>query len=427
MRFWNELAGWGPIATVQTGLSRLFSPDVTSTAALASEFHGGTLSSGRAPAEPRVIALDGFRGLLTLMVVFSHYFAEVPSGTNALACGWIAVVLFFVLSGFLVGRLILEKKDRANFFSVFYVRRLCRTIPVYVFCVGLVFAIMIAFEGAHWLDADIMFPLWSYLSFTQNFFMISTESIGPHWLAPTWTLTVEEHFYLLAPAMFFIVPRRYLVAAFSLGIVLTIVFRMAVYWFVAFSPIAALVLLPGVADTLLAGLIAGVLVKTDGIDWTRYDVSLRAAPLVALLLAGLLKVIDGESGHSFDIFGGTLVALGGAAFLIALVRGAPEAKRLESPFFCFFGHNSYSIYLTHLAILGLMHGLVLGSRPDIGGGIQILVTLMALPLCAIVGRVFTRFVEEPITAYGRSWKWSSERRSTLNPAQRTAVPAALGT
>ena len=56
--------------------------------------------------------------------------------------GWLAVKMFFALSGFLVGRLILERMTCENFFVVFYVRRFCRTLPVYFFCVLLVYLCM---------------------------------------------------------------------------------------------------------------------------------------------------------------------------------------------------------------------------------------------------------------------------------------------
>jgi peptidoglycan/LPS O-acetylase OafA/YrhL len=372
--------------------------------------------------EPRIRALDGLRGLMTIMVVISHFFAEVAHGFAALAFGWIAVTMFFVLSGFLVGRLILEKQDRANFFKVFYMRRVCRTLPVYVFCVTLVFLIMTALPQAPWLDAEVMFPLWSYLTFTQNFFMVATDSIGPHWLAPTWTLTVEEHFYLLAPALFFVVPRRWLFAVLALCALLVILFRALVFDAGLFSPMVCLTLLPGVGSGLLCGLMAGVAIKTEGIAWARYDQLLRGGPLALLVLTGALKVIDGDEGQVFNILSDTTVSAACALYILAVVRGAPEGKRLESRVLCFFGITSYSVYLTHLAVLGLMHGLILGTRPDIATASQIAVTVAALPVVVLVGWVFTRLVEEPITRYGRSFKWSAERRgiAPLQPAVAAA-------
>ena len=73
----------------------------------------GTVPAGDKPAgvERRVVALDGLRGMMTILVVISHYFAEVPHGISVLMFGWVAVDMFFVLSGYLVGKLILEKAD----------------------------------------------------------------------------------------------------------------------------------------------------------------------------------------------------------------------------------------------------------------------------------------------------------------------------
>lgn len=376
-------------------------------------------------AEPRIMALDGFRGLMTLFVLFSHYLAEVPHGVPGFAIGWIAVVSFFVLSGFLVGRLILDKQDCANFFIVFYVRRFCRTLPVYLVCVTLVFACLMVFGDANWLNIHATVPLWAYLTFTQGFFFVATDSFGPHWLAPTWTLAVEEHFYLFAPFLFFIVPRRHMLPVLTMGLVATVAFRAYVLLTGALPNMITTVMLPGIADTLICGLIAGLLIKTDGIDWNRYDLALRLIPVLMLVIAnGLIRMDGGVNGPAFQIFARLTVSIAAASFLLAIVRGAPEAKRFTSPILCFFGRTSYSVYMTHLAVLGLMHGLLLGSRPDLTTPAQWAVTLAALPIAVLVGWIGTKIVEEPITAYGRSWKWSKQKRPVAGLAHNEGQPAA---
>lgn len=388
-----------------------------------------TASGVQSPAgEPRNVALDGFRGLMTVFVLISHYLGEVAHGWSAFEVGWIAVTAFFVLSGFLVGRLIIEKQDRANFYTVFYVRRFCRTLPVYVVCVLVVFCAIQLTSRAAWLDAGVTFPLWSYLTFTQNAFMTATGSIGAHWLAPTWTLAVEEQFYLIVPALFLVTPRKYLLAVLCLGLALTVEFRAVVVLSGTMPQMARLALLPGVADTLICGLIAAVLWKTDGIDWQRYDFALRVVPVVMLVATLLLKLADGKTGHAFDVFSGLFVSVAAASFLLSLARGAPEARRFTSPVLCFFGNTSYTVYLTHLTVLGLVHGLILGAKPDIATPVQLALTLAAIPLAVLVGWAGTRIVEQPITAYGRSWAWSAERRgvrrvSTSAGSERVPSPA----
>jgi peptidoglycan/LPS O-acetylase OafA/YrhL len=59
------------------------------------------------------------RGFMTILVLFSHFFAKIANGFPRLGFGWFAVNMFFVLSGFLIGRLIVERKESENFFTVF--------------------------------------------------------------------------------------------------------------------------------------------------------------------------------------------------------------------------------------------------------------------------------------------------------------------
>ena len=158
----------------------------------------------------RITGLDGLRGFMTLMVVISHFFAELPHGISAFGFGFFGVIGFFALSGFLIGRLILEKKDHKNFLAVFYVRRFCRMIPPFFLVLAIILGLYALFGHHHWSDVDVAFPWWSYVLFIQNFFMVSANSIGGHWLAPTWTLAVEEHFYLIVPAALLFTPRRHL-------------------------------------------------------------------------------------------------------------------------------------------------------------------------------------------------------------------------
>ena len=350
------------------------------------------------------MALDGLRGLMTLLVIVSHYFGELPHGLPALTLGWLAVDMFFVLSGLLIGKLILEKRHHANFFAVFYVRRFCRIVPVYLSTV-LAISLVMWLIGKPWVDAADSFPLWSYLTFTQVFLMVSTQTIGAHWLAPTWTLAVEEHFYLFAPALIVFAPRRWLAPVLLTTVALALGLRAAVYYAGFGNPMMALALLPGRADILALGLLAAVLLKAEGVPWRRLLPWLRVAPPVALAAVLLLWLI------SVDLFytvGPSLTAAGCAAYLLCIVHGTPEAHRYNSETLQFFGNNGYCLYLTHLPILGLMHGLILGSQPDLATPSQWIVTVAALPVCVLVGWGTTRLIEEPLTRYGRTWRWGAQ-------------------
>lgn len=353
-----------------------------------------------------MVALDGLRGLMTIFVVVSHFFAELPGGVNALMFGWVGVDMFFVLSGYLVGKLIIEKKVHSNFFSVFYLRRTFRIIPAYIVTV-LVVGGLIAICDPAWSGADDAFPLWSYLTFSQPFSMISTGTIGAHWLAPTWTLALEEHFYLVAPMMIVLTPRRCLPWLLAGLAALAVVIRWGIYQSYPDNPMAALVLLPARADLLCLGILAAVAVTSGVVPWKRLDFALRLTPVLALCVVLLMKV---AGALWFEVLGPLVMAIGCASFLLAIVRGAPEAKRFEAPVLRFFGDNSYCIYLTHIPVLGLMHGLILDGRPALHTPGQLAVSLAALPVCVLVGWGMTKLIEEPLTRYARAWRWSGAAR-----------------
>jgi peptidoglycan/LPS O-acetylase OafA/YrhL len=365
------------------------------------------LARSHAPAggtEARVVALDGLRGFMTILVVLSHYFAEVPNGIPVLMAGWVAVDMFFVLSGYLVGRMILEKKHSANFLQVFFMRRACRTLPIYFVAVLVVFALQVLIDRP-WTEAELAFPLWSYLTFTQNALMVASNSVGSHWLAPTWTLGLEEHFYIVVPFLFLLVPRRRLTAVFLAIALGAVIFRALIVVFAPSWTIATLVLLPARADILTCGILAALAVRSTRFDWTQFIPLLRYGAPILLVVASCVKLWTGEAGLAMSVLSPLLVSLACTAFLLTLVGDAPEAVRFRSPILCFFGTTSYAVYLMHMPILGLMHGFLLGAKPDVGTPIQWLVTLASLPICVLVGWLLTRWVEAPLTAYGRTWTW----------------------
>ncbi|MEO9167950.1 MAG: acyltransferase [Aestuariivirga sp.] len=365
-------------------------------------------------ADQRIPALDGVRGFMTIVVMISHYFGEVQHGFQALMGGWIAVTMFYVLSGFLIARLILQKGEHANFFKVFYIRRVCRTFPIYFVCVALISAIT-GLWHFHESYENMHFPLTAYLTFTQNFWMANTGSIGEQWLSPTWTLALEEQFYILAPALILLVPRQHLLKLLVTMMGFAVMARIWVLDFSSLNAFAAAVLLPTKLDVLVAGVLAAVLLRQNWINWSKLDEFLRILPIPLLLLTTVLKLVAGENGKLFLIFGPFLISSACAAFLMSLVRGAPEAKRFQGKIFGFFCNISYAVYLTHLLVLGLMHNLLLGTAPDVANSTQILVTIAAMPVTVGLSYVLTKFVEAPITNFGRSFKWSKEMRAPRKP------------
>ena len=314
----------------------------------------------------RFAELDGLRGTAALVVVVAHYFGEVPNGIRALTIGWYGVSFFFVLSGFLMGSIILKHHTEPGFLTSFYVRRAARIIPIYfvVVCTTLFFVSLT--QGNTWTDHP--FDAEIYLLFVTNMAM-SLWGGGGEWLKPTWTLAVEEQFYIVLPLLIMLSPKRILIVMLLGLCAVAIVFRYAL-WEV--NPIATLTLLPGRMDLLLAGVIAAYV--RQRFDLSRHLQTLRVIPLIAMV-AMLVVALTSPDGLS-PVLNPTLLSVAFACFLLAILLGAPEGVRYRSHVLGYFGQISYALYLVHQPMSGLLHGLLLNSRPDVGSIPQLAVTCL---------------------------------------------------
>ena len=186
-----------------------------------------TTDDTRPEVTKRLPELDGIRGCAILLVLVWHYVQNQlhpEVGTllayfrQAIGFTWSGVDLFFVLSGFLIAGILIDQRGSPHYFRAFYIRRVCRIFPLYYINIG-IFLAFLAWQS----DLDQVFaplfggsevPLWSYFSFTQNIFMGANNSAGAGWLAVTWSLAVEEQFYLFLPFIVWIVPRNRLPLVF---------------------------------------------------------------------------------------------------------------------------------------------------------------------------------------------------------------------
>src|ERR1039457_1076220 len=102
----------------------------------------------------RMPELDGLRGIAILLVWTGHYFAAPATGMVSLLngywfrLGWTGVDLFFVLSGFLIGGILLNVRDSPRYFQTFYARRFFRIIPVYYAWIA-IYLVLAAFAGRY--------------------------------------------------------------------------------------------------------------------------------------------------------------------------------------------------------------------------------------------------------------------------------------
>jgi len=352
----------------------------------------------------RILALDGLRGCACLLVVLGHYFGEVAHGFRAVRLEWIGVDLFFCLSGFLIGGILLDNRSSPSYFATFYIRRGFRIFPIYYLIVTLLLLALPHFAG---LVAPAPWP-GLYYGYLQNYLMPFSGVAAPQWLMPTWTLCVEEQFYLLLPLILLLTPPRWLLRVLLCLIASASLFRLVLILMSA-NKLALYMLPPTEWDLLFAGVLGAYARRTPAL-WHRLQAGdcrvLKILVFAGLAAVPLLAIGDNLFGvRSFDVVGRLAVAAALTGLVVLLASGSPEGARLRSPVLCFLGRISYGLYLIHQPIAGILHGALLGGRPDIGTLPQIAVTLTALAASIAAAHLSWTYFEAPLVRLGQSWRY----------------------
>jgi peptidoglycan/LPS O-acetylase OafA/YrhL len=385
----------------------------------------------------RIPALDGLRGMAILLVLIYHYFVIVVGVegdtfishvARRLSLSWSGVDLFFVLSGFLIGGILIDNKESINYFKVFYIRRTCRIFPLYFSWIALFLVLTTVFAGFSFSPPirDVFsnpLPIWSYLTFTQNIVMSLKGIWGPHWFAITWSLAIEEQFYLLLPLIIRFAPRNRLPYVLMFGILAAPIIRVALYNFHPNFALSTYVLMPCRTDSLLLGVLGAYLVRHDFVMRSLKANILSLYGVLLLLVAGvailtLTPAWVGSMGASY--LGYSWLALTYMLFLLISIierRGIVTAistnKLLRK-----LGNVSYGVYLFHQPANRLCHGIILKQPPQLGTMSGVLTTLLALLVTLIVAYLSYTFFEKKFLRIGHSFRYvgSSPRVSLATDA-----------
>jgi peptidoglycan/LPS O-acetylase OafA/YrhL len=372
----------------------------------------------------RLPELDGLRGLAILLVVIWHYAAQPANPTpgtlmaflvQPFKIAWSGVDLFFVLSGFLIGGVLLDNKTSPRYFKTFYIRRICRIFPLYYFWIGLYLLIPIILDHFQ-LGAQPTFfheerPTWPYLFFVQNIAMAKDHYWGPVWVSPTWSLAIEEQFYIVLPLMIRFLPVRFLPWVLGGLILLAVVLRHALYVGFENPGFYGYLLLPCRADALLLGVLCAWALRQDEI---RSILTRSRRPLVwigVLLAIGVMALAYGSPqvfSPVMNVYGFTWVALFYAVLLLVVVLnpdGVAAAIFRYTPLRR-LGMIAYGVYLIHEVMLKVTFDLSRHlSQPFYYAAGQARLSLISLVATLLVAQLLWVSFEKRVIDYGHSYKY----------------------
>jgi peptidoglycan/LPS O-acetylase OafA/YrhL len=367
-----------------------------------------------APPHARRLDLDVVRGVAIVLALGWHFSPEF-SGNVVLDVlqwpghqfGWAGVDLFFVLSGFLMGQLVLRERARTGGFDGrrFTARRMLRLWPVLY-----AFLAVYSLVGHDPLSAY----LWQNALHVQNYAGTS--------LAHLWSLAVEEHFYLLLALLFPLFARRRGPVRLLVGLLVGVL--------VLCLALRGIGVASGVSDVRLQwrthfrmdSLAAGVLLAVVRVHApSAFDRLLRWRWLWAATTAGGVWVLAsvGNTGPVGATLGYTVAYLTGAAFLLLLHDAAwvPRAGLLTRPLAA-VGRYSYGIYIWHLFAAEVALRWLPGLDGNSSGPLAQLVKYAA---AILAGVVVTRVLERPVLRLRERLVPAAPR-----PAPVTTAPASSG-
>lgn len=365
----------------------------------------------------RLGSLDTVRGVAILAVVLGHAFShpldltgEAPGPAAHMLMsffgrGTMGVDLFFVLSGYLIGSILIENRHSPNLLGVFWARRTLRILPLYailLIVVSVVEAGGICLSG---LTCGTHIVRWSYWTFSQNIAMAAAGEFGQHSLEVTWSLAVEEQFYLLLPVIILVLPLR-LIPWLCVG-ALAVAALARVAAIAAGYPLGAYTLLPSRMDTLFAGVLVAWVVRSNWRGWlVVYRNTIERTAMILFVSAWGLGIEDFDGVEGVTVLGHTPLALSFAA-TIALVVTAPASSKsggLRVAFTRFLqacGVRCFGLYLVHVPMMGAALILVLHLRPvlDLTTGLS----AAALGLAGTWAAAWAswRWLEAPLISFGR--------------------------
>lgn len=391
---------------------------------------------------PVMPELDTLRGVAILLVLFFHGF-NLPGAMMQLTGsarrfveiafgGWTGVHLFFVLSGFLITGILIEGKPKPDYYRRFYIRRALRILPAFYLLLFLLW--LLSRTGL----AEGRRIGWPFLALSFFYLANMTSLFGVNaQYAALWSLAVEEHFYLVWPAIIRKLSRR-AAGWWAFGIVVGCpVLRAIAYW-LGFNYGGGYTWL--VADALAIGALMGVLSR----GWAAERAPMRTFSLVCIVAAVALFVVGTPFGiwRGSTLFGGVfrrtavnLFCAGtlGAALLVGTSRFQWIVQR---PVLQWFGEISYGLYLIQMLSFDFVDHWIArffpGVYPEISSHFGVIwLRFIAGSSVAIAAAFLSRrYFEEPFLRLKNRWTSTSVNlppqyapipvSPAAEPAQRSA-------
>jgi peptidoglycan/LPS O-acetylase OafA/YrhL len=378
----------------------------------------------------RIPELDGLRGVAILLVIICHYIAGAshpPLGfvvdhlITILDLGWSGVDLFFVLSGFLIGGILLESRNSRQYFRTFYLRRVHRIVPVYygwilfyvltvcVFVFSPLRPVIMTPPGYTLVASDLV-VVPKYLLFLQNIFY-APRPFEWQWFVVTWSLAVEEQFYLIAPPLIRWVTQRTLIVVLCLTVIAAPVLRYVSFVYFPYLDHFSQFSMPCRADALSLGVLAAIAWRSNSIrSYLELHPGLlqRTTVYSAVFIFGLLWWLVRPPNLVMVTAGYSVLAFFYLSLLLLVLsqKNSVAARFMRSSVLTWIGGISYCLYIIHMTINELGHRFLMHREPDLSHWQGVLITCLAFVLSLTIAALSWKVFESVLIRRGHRFTYN---------------------
>jgi peptidoglycan/LPS O-acetylase OafA/YrhL len=347
----------------------------------------------------KIPQLDAVRGIAVLLVLVHNtdIYPNLPLQFIA-RNGWMGVDLFFVLSGFLITGILLDTKQSVDYFKNFYARRCLRIWPLYYSALLFMFVVvpLLRPSEAHTIFEARSSPWWAYLVFLQNF-LVPIPTMATGLLGVTWSLAVEEQFYLVWPLVV-----RFCTASQLRNIAITVIlvspvlrYYLSLHHVIIYSNTFCRL------DGLMGGALLALVLRSTNFAPSKLVTSAWIVFLVAAPLAVLLDILQAR----WIVF--SLVALASVSFVYLALFSTQRWLHviLTNKALVYTGTISYGIYLLQKIPLDAIKAFHLEQHQFLALPITVTVTY-------VMATLSWNLLEKPVLSLKRFFE--AKRGNTLS-------------